>query len=172
MLTLIEHLKGGKMKKKYILSIVVVIILCIIIFLIGWYNNKYQNSKLNDDNIIEDAGFVDYDKLNNAELRDGIKYNTSDKIKEKHSFENFTFSNLELYSKNGYSYVEFNVEYNKNSKFEEYHLGFSFYDENNELIYMAAFKVNNKDIKEGTINFEIPLDIINAYDYTIDGYKL
>lgn len=164
------------MKKKILIAIPCILIIIILVILVVKKinfnkNSKDDNSKTNNGNLEEEKvydGYVNYEYLENAEIKDGVKYNTSKKIKEDHIAGNYKFSDMKIYSNDCCSVLEFNVSNNVDKNINQ-HVNIEFYNNKKETIYVLELRIKQENIKTGVIKTEIPDDIINAYDYKLFG---
>ena len=154
-------------KKKIIITIIVVILLVggtLLYLLTRGDNNK---------NTITSNGFIEMDKLENAKVKNNKKYNISKEVKKEHNYEKYSFDNMKIYSNEGTSALEFTItNISNNAKAESYTVFIDFKDKNGDLIYSLNYVI--PDLKVGKTKkekiTEIPLDIINAYDYVVQGF--
>lgn len=155
-------------KKKIIITIIIVVILLVggtIVYLL----TRGDNNK----NTITSNGFIEMDKLENAKVKNNKKYNISKEVKKEHNYEKYSFDNMKIYSNEGTSALEFTItNISNNAKAESYTVFIDFKDKNGDLIYSLNYVI--PDLKVGKTKkekiTEIPLDIINAYDYAVQGF--
>lgn len=155
-------------KKKIIITIIIVVILLVggtIVYLL----TRGDNNK----NTITSNGFIEMDKLENAKVKNNKKYNISKEVKKEHNYEKYSFDNMKIYSNEGTSALEFTItNISNNAKAESYTVFIDFKDKNGDLIYSLNYVI--PDLKVGKTKkekiTEIPLDIINAYDYVVQGF--
>ena len=127
----------------------------------------------NNKNTITSNGFIEMDKLENAKVKNNKKYNISKEVKKEHNYEKYSFDNMKIYSNEGTSALEFTItNISNNAKAESYTVFIDFKDKNGDLIYSLNYVI--PDLKVGKTKkekiTEIPLDIINAYDYVVQGF--
>lgn len=155
-------------KKKIIITIIIVVILLVggtIVYLL----TRGDNNK----NTITSNGFIEMDKLENAKVKNNKKYNISKEVKKEHNYEKYSFDNMKIYSNEGTSALEFTItNISNDAKAESYTVFIDFKDKNGDLIYSLNYVI--PDLKVGKTKkekiTEIPLDIINAYDYVVQGF--
>ena len=97
----------------------------------------------------------------------------SKEVKKEHNYEKYSFDNMKIYSNEGTSALEFTItNISNNAKAESYTVFIDFKDKNGDLIYSLNYVI--PDLKVGKTKkekiTEIPLDIINAYDYVVQGF--
>ena len=155
-------------KKKIIITIIIVVIL-----LVGGTLLYLLTRGDNNKNTITSNGFIEMDKLENAKVKNNKKYNISKEVKKEHNYEKYSFDNMKIYSNEGTSALEFTItNISNNAKAESYTVFIDFKDKNGDLIYSLNYVI--PDLKVGKTKKEkitpIPLDIINAYDYVVQGF--
>lgn len=155
-------------KKKIIITIIIVVIL-----LVGGTLLYLLTRGDNNKNTITSNGFIEMDKLENAKVKNNKKYNISKEVKKEHNYEKYSFDNMKIYSNEGTSALEFTVtNISNDAKAESYTVFIDFKDKNGDLIYSLNYVI--PDLKVGKTKkekiTEIPLDIINAYDYVVQGF--
>lgn len=155
-------------KKKIIITIIIVVIL-----LVGGTLLYLLTRGDNNKNTITSNGFIEMDKLENAKVKNNKKYNISKEVKKEHNYEKYSFDNMKIYSNEGTSALEFTItNISNNAKAESYTVFIDFKDKNGDLIYSLNYVI--PDLKVGKTKkekiTEIPLDIINAYDYAVQGF--
>lgn len=155
-------------KKKIIITIIIVVIL-----LVGGTLLYLLTRGDNNKNTITSNGFIEMDKLENAKVKNNKKYNISKEVKKEHNYEKYSFDNMKIYSNEGTSALEFTItNISNNAKAESYTVFIDFKDKNGDLIYSLNYVI--PDLKVGKTKkekiTEIPLDIINAYDYVVQGF--
>ena len=155
-------------KKKIIITIIIVVIL-----LVGGTLLYLLTRGDNNKNTITSNGFIELDKLENAKVKNNKKYNISKEVKKEHNYEKYSFDNMKIYSNEGTSALEFTItNISNDAKAESYTVFIDFKDKNGDLIYSLNYVI--PDLKVGKTKkekiTEIPLDIINAYDYVVQGF--
>lgn len=155
-------------KKKIIITIIIVVIL-----LVGGTLLYLLTRGDNNKNTITSNGFIEMDKLENAKVKNNKKYNVSKEVKKEHNYEKYSFDNMKIYSNEGTSALEFTItNISNDAKAESYTVFIDFKDKNGDLIYSLNYVI--PDLKVGKTKkekiTEIPLDIINAYDYVVQGF--
>lgn len=155
-------------KKKIIITIIIVVIL-----LVGGTLLYLLTRGGNNKNTITSSGFIEMDKLENAKVKNNKKYNISKEVKKEHNYEKYSFDNMKIYSNEGTSALEFTItNISNDAKAESYTVFIDFKDKNGDLIYSLNYVI--PDLKVGKTKkekiTEIPLDIINAYDYVVQGF--
>ena len=155
-------------KKKIIITIIIVVIL-----LVGGTLLYLLTRGDNNKNTITSNGFIEMDKLENAKVKNNKKYNISKEVKKEHNYEKYSFDNMKIYSNEGTSALEFTItNISNDAKAESYTVFIDFLDKNGDLIYSLNYVI--PDLKVGKTKkekiTEIPLDIINAYDYVVQGF--
>ncbi len=155
-------------KKKIIITIIIVVIL-----LVGGTLLYLLTRGDNNKNTITSNGFIEMDKLENAKVKNNKKYNISKEVKKEHNYEKYSFDNMKIYSNEGTSALEFTItNISNDAKAESYTVFIDFKDKNGDLIYSLNYVI--PDLKVGKTKkekiTEIPLDIINAYDYAVQGF--
>ena len=155
-------------KKKIIITILIVVIL-----LVGGTLLYLLTRGDNNKNTITSNGFIEMDKLENAKVKNNKKYNISKEVKKEHNYEKYSFDNMKIYSNEGTSALEFTItNISNDAKAESYTVFIDFKDKNGDLIYSLNYVI--PDLKVGKTKkekiTEIPLDIINAYDYVVQGF--
>ncbi len=155
-------------KKKIIITIIIVVIL-----LVGGTLLYLLTRGDNNKNTITSNGFIEMDKLENAKVKNNKKYNISKEVKKEHNYEKYSFDNMKIYSNEGTSALEFTItNISNDAKAESYTVFIDFKDKNGDLIYSLNYVI--PDLKVGKTKkekiTEIPLDIINAYDYVVQGF--
>ncbi len=155
-------------KKKIIITIIIVVIL-----LVGGTLLCLLTRGDNNKNTITSNGFIEMDKLENAKVKNNKKYNISKEVKKEHNYEKYSFDNMKIYSNEGTSALEFTItNISNDAKAESYTVFIDFKDKNGDLIYSLNYVI--PDLKVGKTKkekiTEIPLDIINAYDYVVQGF--
>lgn len=155
-------------KKKIIITIIIVVIL-----LVGGTLLYLLTRGDNNKNTITSNGFIEMDKLENAKVKNNKKYNISKEVKKEHNYEKYSFNNMKIYSNEGTSALEFTItNISNDAKAESYTVFIDFKDKNGDLIYSLNYVI--PDLKVGKTKkekiTEIPLDIINAYDYVVQGF--
>lgn len=155
-------------KKKIIITIIIVVIL-----LVGGTLLYPLTRGDNNKNTITSNGFIEMDKLENAKVKNNKKYNISKEVKKEHNYEKYSFDNMKIYSNEGTSALEFTItNISNDAKAESYTVFIDFKDKNGDLIYSLNYVI--PDLKVGKTKkekiTEIPLDIINAYDYVVQGF--
>ena len=155
-------------KKKIIITIIIVVIL-----LVGGTLLYLLTRGDNNKNTITSNGFIEMDKLENAKVKNNKKYNISKEVKKEHNYEKYSFDNMKIYSNEGTSALEFTItNISNDAKAESYTVFIDFKDKNGDLIYSLNYVI--PDLKVGKTKkekiTEIPLDIINAYDYLVQGF--
>ena len=155
-------------KKKIIITIIIVVIL-----LVGGTLLYLLTRGDNNKNTITSNGFIEMDKLENAKVKNNKKYNISKEVKKEHNYEKYSFDNMKIYSNEGTSALEFTItNISNDAKAESYTVFIDFKDKNGDLIYSLNYVI--PELKVGKTKkqkiTEIPLDIINAYDYVVQGF--
>ncbi len=155
-------------KKKIIITIIIVVIL-----LVGGTLLYLLTRGDNNKNTITSNGFIEMDNLENAKVKNNKKYNISKEVKKEHNYEKYSFDNMKIYSNEGTSALEFTItNISNDAKAESYTVFIDFKDKNGDLIYSLNYVI--PDLKVGKTKkekiTEIPLDIINAYDYVVQGF--
>lgn len=155
-------------KKKIIITIIIEVIL-----LVGGTLLYLLTRGDNNKNTITSNGFIEMDKLENAKVKNNKKYNISKEVKKEHNYEKYSFDNMKIYSNEGTSALEFTItNISNDAKAESYTVFIDFKDKNGDLIYSLNYVI--PDLKVGKTKkekiTEIPLDIINAYDYVVQGF--
>ena len=155
-------------KKKIIITIIIVVILLVggtIAYLLTRGDNN-QNTTISN-------GLIEMDKLENAKVKNNKKYNISKEVKKEHNYEKYSFDNMKIYSNEGTSALEFTItNISNDAKAESYTVFIDFQDKNGDLIYSLNYVIPNLKVGETKKEkiTEIPLDIINAYDYVVQGF--
>lgn len=155
-------------KKKIIITIIIVVIL-----LVGGTLLYLLTRGDNNKNTITSNGFIEMDKLENAKVKNNKKYNISKEVKKEHNYEKYSFDNMKIYSNEGTSALEFTItNISNDAKAESYTVFIDFKDKNGDLIYSLNYVIPDLKVRETKKEkiTEIPLDIINAYDYVVQGF--
>lgn len=155
-------------KKKIIITIIIVVIL-----LVGGTIAYLLTRRDNNQNTTISNGFIEMDKLENAKVKNNKKYNISKAVKKEHNYEKYSFDNMKIYSNEGTSALEFTItNISNDAKAESYTVFIDFLDKNGDLIYSLNYVIPNLKVGESKKEkiTEIPLDIINAYDYAVQGF--
>ena len=155
--------------KKIISRVLLIIMLILVTVLIIVFVLKHnKNKSLQYDENLPRDGMIELYNLENAKVKNGVKYNTSSKIKEVHTYKNFVISNMKLYSEEGQSIIEFNVENKVDKDIDKRELTFKFYrNKEHDIMYAIGYDVKKEDLEKGKIRIEYIEDVINAYDYEV-----
>ena len=125
------------------------------------------------NNLSYNVGEIDINNLENAKIENGLKINTSKKIKEEKEFNGIVFSNVELKSEKGESVFTALITNNTSKKYENLFLKANFVDKkgnklNEIIICVPDFNPNDSKSVTSTLTD----DIINAYNYTIEETEM
>ena len=173
-------------RKKIILIVIISIVILGIIFLtyLSKKDNNPDNNKDTDissneknNDMISRRKTIDMDNEENVSIKDGTKYNDSEKIEEEHYVENgdgvnkdIVISDINLFGveKDGKTYFTAKITNNGNEDYNSLILFLDFYDKDEKMIYSQEYHVKN--LKKNTsqnIELERREDFSNAYDVKI-----
>lgn len=140
--------------------IFVFILFCVI-------NSKDENNDVNNYDI-----HIDWNNKKNVEFKNDNKYNISEKVKTKHKYKQFSFSDMNIYTQDGMCHINFKITNNSyNNNIDNYVLFLLFYDDENNLIFNYEYLIPSLNIGESKEeDIEVFKDVSNSYDYKVDGF--
>ena len=167
-----KNKKDLKKMKKNILIILLVIIVLIkgIIFI-----NKKRNIKENEQTITQEetnefnVNLIDMNNTENAEIKDGIKENNSQKLLAEREVQGLQITDIRLKAENGISNFTATVKNNTGKDYPGGEIIIKFINKDGSPY--AELEAYMPDVKNGgtnTIDASTTADIANAYDYTIE----
>lgn len=156
------------MKKKIliIISFCIILVLLITLFFAKGKEKIDKNIEENVPSQIDLVKTIDMDNLENAEIEDNKKINTSSKIAEEKTYGNIIINNIKLYATSDLSYFVADVTSDKDQSGQVKTI--SFVDKDNNII--SEIEVYIPDLKANVvnkINASTTKDIANAYDFVI-----
>lgn len=165
--------ENKKVLKKTKTTIIIIALIMIVVIMGIIFINKRLKSKNNEQiNIQEENEFnvslIDMNNTENADIKDGIKENNSQKLLENKEIQGLQIADIRLKAENGISNFTATVKNNTGKDYEGAEITIKFI--NKDGSFYAELQAYMPDIKNGetnTINASTTADIVNAYDYTI-----
>lgn len=160
-----------KMKKNILIILLVIIVLIIGIIFI----NKKRNIKENEQTITQEetnefnVNLIDMNNTENAEIKDGIKENNSQKLLAEREVQGLQITDIRLKAENGISNFTATVKNNTGKDYPGGEIIIKFINKDGSPY--AELEAYMPDVKNGgtnTIDASTTADIANAYDYTIE----
>lgn len=159
------------MKKKVI---IIVILILLVILGVGCYfaiNNTQENKEQNNEELIPPTQNVVVEEFVEVQ-ENGIKNNTSSKLKETKTYKGMEIKDIEYYMSNGQTYLEANVVNNSGKDVETTVVEIIVYDkEGSELVRMGGVINEVKNGETTKLSCATTLDFANAYDFKIQGIQ-
>lgn len=155
-------MKNKKNRRLLILIVLVIIIILAIVII----RNVLKENEENEQSQSGVTAETQYTTL----YSDGSKMNTSSKLKEEKKYQNITISDIQLTTVNGLNTLIANVTNNGSTDIAETDMSFTFLDNQGNTI--AIVPVTLPATKAGEtkqLSAATTQDIINAYDFTING---
>lgn len=154
-------------KKDNGIKLIHIIIIIAIVILVIFVSKKFIKNERETQNITQEQeqSQEKYVKF----LEDGIKLNTSDKLKKDKKFENLKIKDVQLTYRNGVTNLLCNIENVSNENLEMQDVEISLLDENGEVIYKmigVIEEINAGETKQ--FNSSVTADFSNAYDFEIN----
>lgn len=171
-------MKKEKNKKdlKKIKKNILIILLVIIVLIIGIiFINKKRNIKENEQTITQEetnefnVNLIDMNNTENAEIKDGIKENNSQKLLAEREVQELQITDIRLKAENGISNFTATVKNNTGKDYPGGEIIIKFINKDGSPY--AELEAYMPDVKNGgtnTIDASTTADIANAYDYTIE----
>lgn len=158
-------------KKMLILIIiaVVIIIITMIIIKLGKKNTVAETAENVVSNESSSDSKIDLSNMENAEVKDGVKVNVSEKAHEEKTYGNLKFSDLSLNSADGETNFVVNVTNVGEKKSKEQYVKITCVDKDEKEIGQLYLLVSELD-PDASINASATTseDYINLYDYKIE----
>ena len=170
--------------KLFLIVIVIVIILCFVIGAIVL--NTKDDSKLGDDGKVDNsqgdsgdgtivdgsAGTIDLNNKENATVNNGVKENISEKLKEDQTFSGMKITNVVLKAEGGISSFTATVENISGNDFKAQGIVIKFVNKDGSTYTDLEGIIGDVKAGETTrIDASTTADIINAYDFSIEGLQ-
>ena len=175
--------KEYKQNKKILYIFIIILIVFIVVFGIIFMlnrnneNESFSNKILTEEHIVnevekgqESHDTIQKDNLENAELINGEKYNTSEALLKERTWNELLLKDIELYSENGMTVFSVNVVNETNKDIEDQVIQVLFKDNEGNVYgkvngYIGDIKAENtKKLYITTSN-----DYTNAYDFEIEA---
>lgn len=165
--------------KKNILLIGTIITIIILSIIISYIFNKTSNNndnKIDEDIVVEEDYVIDYivdiTNTENAKIKDGVKYNTSKEVVKEHKYTQLKTDDMKIKCSGDICNLDLTIE---NIAFKEdiqnYIIFFNFMDKKGKVYQTVHYTLPNIKMGESyKVNFDIPFDVGNAYDYNITGF--
>ena len=163
-----------------ILTVLILIVIFIIIFLQSRNHKKqsdYSNNTLTENQILNEVekgqerqGTIQKENLENVELINNEKHNISEILQKERIWNNLLIKDIELYSKNGVTVFQANVDNQTGNDIEDKVIQILFKDKEGNVYgkvngYLGDIKTGNtKKLYVTTSN-----DYTNAYDFEIEA---
>lgn len=112
---------------------------------------------------------IDFTMTDNAEIKDNIKTNTSEKIKKDKKYEDLIFKEVTLVGRDNATTFTAKIKNNAKSDFVSKDVTITFYKNDTETITRVS--LNIPDIKAGDtteVTVSMAQDVANASDYVIE----
>lgn len=171
-----QNKKDSKKIRKNINIMLVVIVLMVIILGIIFVNIKVKNKKENNEqnNVQEETdefnlNLIDMSNTENAEIKDGIKENNSQKLLADREIQGLQITEIRLKAENGISQFTAVVKNNTGKDYPGGEITIKFINKDGSPY--ADLEAYMPDVKNGgtnTIDASTTADVANAYDYTIE----
>lgn len=158
------------MKNKVI--IIVIAILLIIVGVVCYFitNNEQKNKENNNEELPPMQNVLVEEFVEVQE--NGIKNNTSKKLKETKTYKGLEIKDIEYYMSNGQTYLKANVINNSGKDVETTVVEIIVYDKDgSELVRMGGVINEVKNGETTKLSCATTLDFANAYDFKIQGIQ-
>lgn len=155
-------------KAKVALIIIIAIIVIAIISTIVFFVVKNNKEKDQEEQELQNS-LIDMENLENAEIIDGNKQNTSEALVQNKAFAGMTISGINLVANNGITQFTATVENTSNADYPGGIVVLVF--TNQDGTEYARLEASIPDVKKGESTFidaGTTSDIANAYDFTIE----
>ena len=165
--------KINKNQRKKIVLIVVVIVIIIAIVIATKTrknNNKKHPQVYNDSGMLQFESEIDMSDTSNSEIReDGMKINTSEKIKNGIEFNDVLIKDITIESTGDMAVFNASVENNLEKDLEECIIYLIFLDnKGKEIAKVETLFPNIPNGETGYISATTPKDIATAYDIKVE----
>ena len=164
------------MKKKSLVLLIIIIVIATIVGFIIYKIAKRNNSKniiegtyISTEQMKEKAPLIDMNNLENAEIQNGEKINSSKKLEESKEISGIIITNIKLYTESGISNFYAIAKNNTGEDFKGGIVNLKF--KNNDGSILASVEAILPPIKaknSATINTSTAQDIVNASDVEIE----
>ena len=164
------------MKKKSSVLLIIIIVIAIIVGFIIYKIAKRNNSKniiegtyISTEQMKEQAPLIDMTNVENAEIQNGEKINTSKKLEEGKEISGLIITNIKLYTQSGISNFYATVENKTGKDFKGGIVNLKFINNDGSILAnVEAVLPSIKAKSSATINASTTKDIINASDVEIE----
>lgn len=171
-----QNKKDSKKVRKNNNIMIIIIVLMVIILGIIFVSIKIKNNKQNNEqnNTQEETdefnlNLIDMNNTENAEIKDGIKENNSQKLLAEREVQELQITDIRLKAENGISNFTATVKNNSGKDYPGGEIIIKFINKDGSPY--AELEAYMPDVKNGgtnTIDASTTADIANAYDYTIE----
>lgn len=166
--------KAKIISKKDLILILIAIFLIIIGVLMFFLLENYRSSKKNDNNFEEankkeDVSLMDYGNMNNAELINGEKKNTSEVLLKERTFKGLKVKDIKLEEIKGFTSFSAKLENITDDDFENCIIVLIFTNEDGTEY--ARLEASIPDIPKGKttiLDTSTTSDLTNAFDFKIE----
>lgn len=167
-----KRIKINMSKKKMIIVAVAVLVIIAITVVIIVVNKNKKKDTINTLEEISEKSEIDMNNLENAEIQDGLKVNTSSKAHEEKTYNEFKLSELTLNSENGETNFVIKVANTGTTKTEEQYVQVVCLKQDGSEIGELYLLISALDPGQ-TISATATIadDYINLYDYKIEPLK-
>lgn len=165
--------------KWIIISIIVIIIIVTILYFISGQDKEVTESNSVTDNLTIDYNLLDVERSNGnivmenesyAEVIAGVKRNTSQKLKEEKTYNNYIFRDASIEASGGISQFIANIEniYTEDRDVEQIYVVFIDI-EGNEIARIETYIPDMEANEISQIYASTEIDITNAYDFYLES---
>lgn len=171
-----EKLKKSKKNKKIFIGVLIAIVILIISVTISVIilSPKDEVEEKKEENVFFDYSDseVDMNNTTNAEIKDGLKIATSEKIKEEKIYNDMKVLNAEITATKNRSHFSAMVKNDFDKQIEGEVIDVIFLNQDgSEIARIETFFPDLEPNGEGQITLSSEKDIANAYDFRIVTQK-
>lgn len=169
-----SNVKENKKVNLKAIAILIIIVAIVITTIFIIQNNKHKDGEENNNeeaylgNPEDNMGLIDMNNLENAQISEGIKQNTSENVAKDRTLEGLKITEIKLSAENGISNFTATVTNNTGTDFAGGIATIVFTNQDgSEYATLEVFVPEVKNGQTNTINAGTTTDIANAYDFTI-----
>lgn len=176
-----EKKQNKKENKKLMLFLVILIILVVVIVaIVVIKKGKGENKEISDqksqgteqeqteEQPSQEYTLIDLNNTQNAEVKDGVKQNTSSKLLQERTYKGMTIKDIKLVAEGGITKFTATLENNTKSNYEGETVAIIFKDEDgNEFSRLNTIFPKVDSGKTNEIDASTTADVANAYDFEI-----
>lgn len=164
-------MRRGAINNLVVIIIVAIVIIAtiIVISVMNGNKNKGEGNQATPNNTVQATERPNIEGNEYVKEENGLKTNTSDKLKENKKYENYTFTNIRLQTDTNGSVLLADVTTSASQKQEGKQVTIKFVNkEGKEIAKIGAYIGQIKPGETKTFRTETTTDITNVYDFIIE----